>query len=141
MGMNLLEMDTKTMAMKMGMNLLEMDTKTMAMKTVTTIVMKMVTTVAEMDTIAMKTVMTVAEMDTIAMKTVMTVTEMETIMRQIMMRIMMNCRLQILKIQKDNRRLGKNLTCASCHITVVINSSLGCVLHTFFLLHTMELDI
>merc|ERR1712176_1156382 len=125
--MNLLEMDTKTMAMKTMMNLLEMDTKTMAMKTVTTIVMKMVTTVAEMDTIAMKTVMTV--------------TEMETIMRQIMMRIMMNCRLQILKIQKDNRRLGKNLTCASCHITVVINSSLGCVLHTFFLLHTMELDI
>merc|ERR1712176_901432 len=125
--MNLLEMDMKTMAMKTMMNLLEMDTKTMAMKTVTTIVMKMVTTVAEMDTIAMKTVMTV--------------TEMETIMRQIMMRIMMNCRLQILKIQKDNRRLGKNLTCASCHITVVINSSLGCVLHTFFLLHTMELDI
>merc|ERR1711862_1021136 len=125
--MNLLEMDTKTMAMKTMMNLLEMDTKTMAMKTVTTIVMKMVTTVAEMDTIAMKTVMTVMEM--------------ETIMRQIMMRIMMNCRLQILKIQKDNRRLGKNLTCASCHITVAINSSLGCVLHTFFLLHTMELDI
>merc|ERR1719183_3007147 len=126
-----------TIVMKMVTTVAEMDTKTMAMKTVTTIVMKMVTTVAEMDTIAMKTVMTVAEMDTIAMKTVMTVTEMETIMRQIMMRIMMNCRLQILKIQKDNRRLGKNLTCASCHITVVINSSLGCVLHTFFLLHTM----
>merc|ERR1712232_27093 len=120
-------MATKTMAMQTLTTVLEMDTKTMAMKTVTTIVMKMVTTVAEMDTIAMKTVMTV--------------TEMETIMRQIMMRIMMNCRLQILKIQKDNRRLGKNLTCASCHITVVINSSLGCVLHTFFLLHTMELDI
>merc|ERR1712003_391426 len=117
----------------MGMNLLEMDTKTMAMKTMMNLL--------EMDTIAMKTVMTVAEMDTIAMKTVMTVTEMERIMRQIMMRIMMNCRLQILKIQKDNRRLGKNLTCESCHITVVINSSLGCVLHTFFLLHTMELDI
>merc|ERR1712157_669622 len=108
-----------TMAMKTMMNLLEMDTKTMAMKTM----------------------MNLLEMDTIAMKTVMTVTEMERIMRQIMMRIMMNCRLQILKIQKDNRRLGKNLTCASCHITVVINSSLGCVLHTFFLLHTMELDI
>merc|ERR1712187_609994 len=118
------------MAMKTMMNLLEMDTKTMAMKTMMNLL--------EMDT---KTVMTVAEMDTIAMKTVMTVTEMETIMRQIMMRIMMNCRLQILKIQKDNRRLGKNLTCASCHITVVINSSLGRVLHTFFLLHTMELDI
>merc|ERR1712232_758220 len=120
-------MATKTMAMQTLTTVLETDTKTMAMKTVTTIVMKMVTTVAEMDTIAMKTVMTVAEM--------------ETIMRQIMMRIMMNCRLQIPKIQKDNRRLGKNLTCASCHITVVINSSLGCVLHTFFLLHTMELDI
>merc|ERR1712226_1729386 len=133
MGMNLLEMDTKTMAMKTW--------ATIVMKMVTTIVMKMVTTVAEMDTMGMKMVTTVAEMDTIAMKTVMTVTEMETIMRQIMMRIMMNCRLQILKIQKDNRRLGKNLTCASCHITVVINSSLGCVLHTFFLLHTVELDI